>query len=62
MGEGTSFAEYLGSLRGKSARTVEEYSRDVAAFEGWCKSKKYTVESALTKARVGLYLMPGSSR
>jgi len=52
-----SFAEYLGGLRGKSARTVEEYCRDVAAFEAWCGVKKLEPAQALNRVRVGLYLM-----
>jgi site-specific recombinase XerD len=57
MPEGTSFAEYLGHLRGKSARTVEEYCRDIAAFERWCESRQQPIHASLTRARVGLYLM-----
>lgn len=57
MFEATSFAEYLGDLRGKSARTVEEYCRDVAAFEQWCESRGQEKDESLTRARVGLYIM-----
>jgi integrase/recombinase XerD len=57
MSEGTTFAEYLGDLRGRSARTVLEYARDVAAFEQWCQARGVAVPESLTKARVGLYLM-----
>jgi site-specific recombinase XerD len=57
MGGAPSFAEYLSGLRGRSARTVEEYVRDVATFVAWCESKGYLPQAALSRARVGIYLM-----
>jgi site-specific recombinase XerD len=57
MSDATTFADYLGDLRGKSVRTVEEYCRDVAAFEAWCSDRNQLAEKSLTRARVGLYVM-----
>ncbi|MDQ3023288.1 MAG: tyrosine-type recombinase/integrase [bacterium] len=57
MGGARTFADYLSDLRGRSARTVEEYVRDVAAFEGWCTGRGFGAEPGLTRVKVGLFLM-----
>jgi site-specific recombinase XerD len=57
MGGDLTFEDYLGRVRGKSARTVAEYLRDAASFEAWCDKRGQEAAASITRARVGLYLM-----
>lgn len=51
------FAEFLARVQGKSAATVSAYAADAAAFDDYCGRQGWPLKSALTKARVGLYLV-----
>lgn len=51
------FAEFLAHVQGKSAATVDAYSRDAAAFSAYCAQQGLAWRQGLTTARVGLYLV-----
>jgi len=51
------FSEYLTRIRGKSKATTDAYQRDAAAFAAFCQRRGWSLTAALTKARVGLYLI-----
>lgn len=51
------FSEYLARVLGKTAATVSAYVADATAFAEYCTQRGWPVKAALTKARVGLYLV-----
>jgi site-specific recombinase XerD len=52
-----SFSDYLQHLRGRSAATAAAYETDVASFTAYCEQQGLHPRAALTRTRVGLYLM-----
>lgn len=51
------FSRYLQQVRGRSPATVRAYGRDVESFLSYCQGNKLTVPAALSRAKVGLYLV-----
>ena len=52
-----AFGRYLSEVCARAPRTVQAYTHDAAAFEQWAQRQRLALTAALTRPRVGLYLM-----
>lgn len=51
------FADYLGNICAKSARTVKEYVADLASFQRYCDGQGRALADCIDKHDVGCYIM-----